>query len=150
MQPFHPYQLTETAAEADREFVARQLREMNNLVSPHHLYIRTHPPEPLDLLLRDEAGGLIAGLTASTYWSWLEVDKLWVREDLRHHGFGSQLLQRAEELAVGRGCRAVYLNTFSWQARGFYERHGYHLIGELADFPPGASQYWLRKDLAQD
>lgn len=148
MQPFHPYHLTETdqANEADRALVRTQIRQFNNAHSPHHLQIRTQPPVPLDLFLHDENQTLIGGLTASTYWSWLEIENLWLHESLRRQGYGQQLLARAEQLARERGCHWAQLTTFSFQARGFYEKCGYYVIGQLTDYPPGQTYFWLRKD----
>jgi hypothetical protein len=53
----------------------------------------------------------------------------------------------AEAEAVQRGCRAVALDTFSFQARGFYERLGYSVFGVLNDCPPGHSRFYLTKRL---
>ena len=39
------------------------------------------------------------------------------------------------------------LSTFSFQARDFYQRHGYRVVGQLDDYPPGETFYWMRKEL---
>ena len=52
----------------------------------------------------------------------------------------------AEEEARRRGCRHAYTTTFSFQAPGFYTRLGFRIVGQLADYPQGATYYWLRKD----
>ena len=150
MMRFTPYHLeqTDSAAEADRVFLRTQIRNFNNVISPHHLHVRTHPPRQLDFFLRDESAQIVGGLTASTYWECLDIEELWLREDLRRHGYGRQLLALAEEEAQARGCRFAWLSTFSFQARGFYEKCGYRVIGELTDYPPGATYFWLRKDFA--
>ncbi len=36
-----------------------------------------------------------------------------------------------------RGAKHAYLGTFTFQTPGFYLRHGYHVFGELKDFPLG-------------
>ena len=46
-----------------------------------------------------------------------------------------------------RGCRYAHLDTFSYQARPFYDRLGYRLFGELENYPPGHSRFFLRKQL---
>ena len=68
MTPFDPYHLTQTdlAVDADRTFLSAQIRHLNNQISPHHLYVRTHPPQPLDLFLRTDAGEIVGGLAADT------------------------------------------------------------------------------------
>jgi hypothetical protein len=52
-----------------------------------------------------------------------------------------------ERQAQTRGCGASWLDTFSFQALDFYEALGYQRFGELADFPPGSSRYYLWKQL---
>ena len=89
----------------------------------------------------------MAGLTAELYWGWMFVDDLWVHESLRHQGYGSRLLAAAEEEAQKRGCARVWLRTFSFQARAFYEKYGYRVVGQLDDYPPGEVFYWMRKDM---
>ena len=107
----------------------------------------TWSPQPLILALRESAGTVVGGLIGDTNLGWLYVDTLAVVEDLRGQSWGSRLLARAEAIAIERGCRHAWLNTFSFQARPFYERHGYVAFGELEDFPPGQSRIFLRKDL---
>jgi len=70
-----------------------------------------------------------------------------VPESLRGRRIGSDLLSRAEAEARTRGCSNVWLDTFEFQARGFYERLGYRCFGELAEYPPGFSRYFMTKVL---
>jgi RimJ/RimL family protein N-acetyltransferase len=66
----------------------------------------------------------------------------------RGQGYGRRLLALAEQAAQERGCRYAQLTTYSFQARGFYEKAGYRVVGALTDYPPGETYYWLRKDFA--
>jgi len=70
-----------------------------------------------------------------------------VAQDLRGDGWGSRLMREMERLARDRGCRHVWLDTFSFQARPFYERLGYRVIGTLPDYPFGQERYFLSKPL---
>lgn len=90
---------------------------------------------------------IVGGLIGATYWGWFYLDLLWVREDLRGKGFGRRLVEGAEEEARRRGARNAFLDTFTFQAPGFYEKLGYEIFGELRDFPPGHKRYYLRKQL---
>lgn len=92
-----------------------------------------------------ETGEIAGGLWGSTSYGWLHVDMLIVPETLRHQGIGTELMRRAEAEAVTRGCSGSYLDTFSFQARGFYERLGYSVFGTLEDHPPGHSRFFLKK-----
>ena len=86
-------------------------------------------------------------MIAETYWDWLYVDLLWVKDKLRGRGFGHRLLTLAEDEARQRGAKNAYLDTFSFQAPDFYERHGYQVFGELPEFPPGHRRLFLTKRL---
>ena len=75
--------------------------------------------EPLNFIVEDEKGNLLAGLIAETFGNWLEIEYLFVKEDLRGQGIGSQLLQQAESEAKKRNCRFAFVNTYQFQAPGF-------------------------------
>lgn len=97
---------------------------------------------------RDAEGSVAGGLLGWIVWEWLYVEKFWLPDELRGGGLGSRLLRAAEEHALAQGCRGVHLDTLDFQARPFYERHGYEVYGVLEDFPPGSSKYHLAKRLA--
>lgn len=90
-------------------------------------------------------GRLVGGLNGGTAWGWLYVSHLWVDDLARHHGLGSALMAEAERLARERGMRGAHLTTASFQARGFYEKLGYELFGQLGDMPPGGALFYLCK-----
>jgi GNAT superfamily N-acetyltransferase len=143
-----PYGLTITdiANEQDRAFLSAQLKAFNNRISPYHLAVRTQPPRPLDIFIREQHNTIVGGLVAETYWGWLAVEDLWIDERLRGQGYGRRLIEQAELAARRRGCRYALLTTYSFQARGFYEKLGYWVVGQMDDYPPGSSYFWLRKD----
>jgi len=95
-----------------------------------------------------EGAAMVAGLTAHTWGRWLHVDLLWVHEGRRGSGLGTRLLGRAEQVArEERGCVGARLDTWGFQARPFYEKHGYAVFGVLEDYPPGETEYLLAKRL---
>ena len=75
------------------------------------------------------------------------MDLLWVREDQRGQGYGRRLVEQAEAEARRRGARHAYLDTFSFQAPGFYEKLGYEQFGQLPEFPDQHRSYFYAKDL---
>jgi GNAT superfamily N-acetyltransferase len=103
---------------------------------------------PVALFLRDENDEVRGGLLGDIWGGWLRVALLWVAEALRGQGYGRTLLQAAERRAVERGCRHVYLDTFSFQAPDFYQKLGYEVFAEVEDWPLGHKHYFLRKQLA--
>ena len=113
---------------------------------PPNLIERPGRQGQLYILLRDQNGRLLGGLIADTYWGWLDVDDFWLDETARGRGLGGMMLVAAEKEAIARGCRHAKLETFSFQARGFYEKCGYRVVGQLDEYPPAGSFYWMRKD----
>ena len=102
---------------------------------------------PLWVFARDGNGKVQGGLRGQTYWSWCTIDVLAVAEPYRHQGIGSRLLARAEQIARSRGCIGIRLDTTSFQAPGFYRRHGYVEFGRIDDYPPGHARLWFMKPL---
>jgi ribosomal protein S18 acetylase RimI-like enzyme len=76
------------------------------------------------------------------------VTHLWVAATARGQGHGTRLMQDAEAYARARGAIGATLETYSFQARPFYERLGYRVVGAIEDFPPGHAKFFLRKTLA--
>ena len=60
---------------------------------------------------------------------------------------GTQLLQAAEQEAQVRGCQYVILDSYNFQAPGFYQKHGYEVFVVLKDHPRNHRNYYLRKRL---
>ncbi len=103
---------------------------------------------PLGLLLRPSADAPIeGGVVGWSWYGWLHIAFVYLPEPLRGNGLGRRLLQRAEAIARERGCHGMWLDTFSFQARGFYEKLGFSVFGELEDYPPGHGRIFLKKRL---
>lgn len=89
----------------------------------------------------------MAGLTGSTVGSWLSIELLWVSEALRGDGVGSQIIKAAEQQALASGCRFTRIDTFSFEARPFYEKLGYQLQMTLRNYPVEHERYFFTKTL---
>lgn len=98
--------------------------------------------------LRDENDAIVGGIVAYTLWDWCFVNLFWIDERFRGKGQGTAMLTQVEAIAKKRGARHIYLDTFSFQGDGFYQKLGYEVFGELDEFPPGHRRLWLKKDLA--
>lgn len=104
---------------------------------------------PLLLALIDGTSGeVIGGLAGETVYGWLSIQSLFVPGHLRGQGFGRALIERAEAEARKRGCIGIVVNTFSFQARPFYEWLGFAHFGTLENCPPGHACIYLAKSLA--
>jgi GNAT superfamily N-acetyltransferase len=102
---------------------------------------------PVAFFLRDENGEVLGGLLGHIWAAWLHVRTLAVAAPVRGRGFGNELMKRAENYAVKRGCTDAYLDTFSFQARPFYEKLGYRIFGTLENHPVGYQHYFMTKKL---
>jgi len=128
-------------AKADVEVLPNGLEAFNERRWPQH------PPwRPIAVFVRND-GEVVAGLAGETYCGWLFIKYLWVSEGLRGRGVGRELMARAEARARDRGCHSAWVDTFSFQAPGFYQKLGYEEFGRL-DYPPDHQRHFLRKRLS--
>lgn len=103
---------------------------------------------PFVTLARDRSGSIIGGALARRWGACCEIQQIWVDEDHRSHGIGRELMRLVEDHARANGCSLVYLDTFSFQAPGFYIGLGYDVACEFKGFPDGASKFIMSKMLA--
>jgi len=103
---------------------------------------------PLAVLARDpETGRILGGMLGRTSLGLLFIDLVYLPNELRGREIGSRMLDMAESEAARRGCRAGVLYTISFQAPGFYERHGWREFGRIPCDPPGTSRVFMTKEL---
>jgi GNAT superfamily N-acetyltransferase len=124
---------------ADENYVRTQLGVWNMKVTGYTDY------SPAYFFVRDGKDKIRGALLSHVWGKWLHVDTLWLHDDIRRQGWGTKLLEAAHELGREEGAEAAWLDTFSFQARPFYERFGYEAVFEVADFPAGHSRIFMRK-----
>lgn len=134
--------IAETSAppEGGRDLIARHLRAHNRARMP-----RLNAGTEFAVYLHDESGAVVGGAWAEKALDWMFLDLLFVPEALRGTGVGRDLLERVEAEAARLGARGVWLGTFGFQARGFYEKQGYAVFGVLEGAEPDSDEYLLRK-----
>jgi GNAT superfamily N-acetyltransferase len=125
--------------------------ERNRIVDPLIAYNEAQAgprnPKEYAFSVRSETGKFVGGLLGFTHWNHFFVAAVFVDQQFRQHGVGGELLKRAETLALEQGCDAIYLDTFDFQAPGFYEKLGFKVFGKLEDYPPGHQRFYLVKRL---
>ena len=100
----------------------------------------------INRVVEDKNGNIIAGILSKMYcWNCLYIDVLWVKEEHRKDGLGSRLLKEIESVAIEKGCYLIHLDTFDFQAKDFYIKHGYEVFGVLDECPEGHKRYFLKK-----
>jgi GNAT superfamily N-acetyltransferase len=133
----------DTPAEADIRQIIQYLVSYNNTKAEKENW------QALAVFIRDERCKIVGGLNGYTHWSWLYISHLWIAGKLRGRGYGTELVSRAEQVAIKRGCQHAYLDTYDFQALSFYQKLRYQVFGVLHHFPLGHARYFLQKSLLQ-
>jgi GNAT superfamily N-acetyltransferase len=106
------------------------------------------PARQLTVQILDGSGELAAGMSGWTWGVAAGIGLTWVRETSRGDGLGTQLLAEFESEARSRGCTHVFVTSFTFQAPGFYQRHGYRELFRWQGVPTEESaDVHFRKDL---
>ncbi len=101
---------------------------------------------PLSSFARLPTGEVIGGAVGRTWGRCCELQQLWVAEGHRAQGIASRLLRQFEKRAQTRGCDTFYLTTLSFQAPGFYRKHGYASATEISGYPQGITKHLMVKE----
>jgi GNAT superfamily N-acetyltransferase len=109
----------------------------------HSGYVRS---KAVTVSLREE-GDIVGGARGDLRGPTLFIDLLWIDERFRGLDHGTRLMDAMEAEGKRLGARQVYLDTYSFQARPFYEKRGYTVFGTLANYVEGHDRYWLSKPL---
>jgi GNAT superfamily N-acetyltransferase len=103
--------------------------------------------KPIRIFIRNREGGLVGGVIANCFGGWMYISLLWVDKSLRNLGYGTQLMQLVEAEAIRMGNTYAHVDTYSFEAKPFYEKLGYKLFATLEDYPPEHKKHFLKKRL---
>ncbi|WP_196223231.1 GNAT family N-acetyltransferase [Roseibium sp. RKSG952] len=104
--------------------------------------------ETLSVVIAGDGEAIVAGVHGVVRMGAVEVRGLWVDENFRGQGLAARILTRLEVEAARRGAGTALLDTYSFQARGFYERQGYRCFGTF-DYPNGVQRVYMTKSLLE-
>lgn len=99
--------------------------------------IATHP----------DTGEVVGGLWGRTELGLLFLEMLFLPPSMRGQAAGGRLLAMVEDEAVQRGCLRAVVETSTFQAPGFYLRHGYEEFGRVPFAVGVHARVFLRKEL---
>lgn len=103
---------------------------------------------PISRIIKEDNEEIVAGVNALLYcWNCMYIDVLWVKEGSREKGYGSILLREVEKIAKEKECSLIHLDTFDFQAKDFYLKHGYEIFGVLENCPVDHMRYYLKKNI---
>ncbi|HBS48384.1 TPA: GNAT family N-acetyltransferase [Candidatus Dependentiae bacterium] len=134
------------ATKEDANYIDNKIVEFNARTVP---FTQVKPLININYVLKDNDGSIIGGITTTLYcWKVLYINVLWIDEPFQKQGYGSHLLDKVETEAKKLGCSLAHLDTFDFQAKDFYLKHGYEVFGVLDDCPPGHKEYFMKKKLS--
>jgi len=137
-----------TVTNASREeavFVDQQIVAYNQSQVP---FSQDKPFIGVYRVVKDDQGKVLGGLNALIYcWKCLSIDVLWVDQASRGLDIGTSLLKAVEDYARDQGCRISHLDTFDFQAKDFYIKQGYQVVGQIDNCPEGHTRYYMSKVL---
>ncbi len=105
------------------------------------------PMHPFCISLKTSDRNIVGGINGVTYYGCLYIDMLWIAKELRHQGFGVQLVKAAEKIGLERGCTFSTINTMDWEALHFYEGLGYSIEFIREGYEKQSKMYMLRKGI---
>jgi GNAT superfamily N-acetyltransferase len=135
---------SDSPTEEEASFVHQKLEEYNRAQTNGEY---DKPGMEIGLVLKSPEGTVVGGITAITMLRVMHLEALWVAEEYRDRDHGSRLVLEAERLGFEKGCIAVQTQSFSFQAPGFYQKLGYHVLGIYDGYPNGITEYTLMKRL---
>ncbi|WP_107925766.1 GNAT family N-acetyltransferase [Lysinibacillus parviboronicapiens] len=138
------FSITQEINNKDKQKIEEALYQFNLKHFPEDLSGRY---EEINLFLKDDKGIVRGGILAEVCWNWLEIHTFMIDEELRKSGLGTTLLVELENIAVEKDCDFIKVDTLSFQALGFYEKHGYKVFGSLDNVGRVFQHYYLKKDL---
>ena len=132
-------------SEEDTEFIEEQAARVFDAIAPPEEAIEE---EEFVYKVTDEKGSLLGGcILAVDERKTASIFDLWVEEAYRRKGIASALVQEAEKKARALGCYLVMVGTFDFQAKSFYENHGYTVNDTMSGVPKGHEHYFMTKRL---
>lgn len=131
------------AGEADAAWVDEQLHRFNLASAP------LDQVRALRVILTAADGTRLGGAVGRSWGECCELQQIAVDPAVRGQGAGSAVMAAFEAEARSRGCRLIYLETFSFQAAPFYEQLGYERIHSTQGFAPGIVKHLYEKRFAQ-
>ena len=99
------------------------------------------------IFLKNDSGKVFGGIQAFLDSESIYIDVLWVETSLQKQGYGTKLLGAAEQEALKNGCIFSLVDSWDFQAEGFYLKKGYERVGVIKNYWHGHSKIFLRKKL---
>jgi GNAT superfamily N-acetyltransferase len=127
--------------QADIDYLDQSMRRFNTT------FLGSFDGKPIAVFLRDQDQRKFGGAYGFTCVEWLNITNLWIEEGFRKKGYGSRILVALETQASARKCHSVIVDTYEFQALGFYQKRGYEIVCVLENNPTPYRRFYLKKKL---
>ncbi len=134
--------VTAEPSEVERSAVLTALRQFTRETVP------TLDNQDFAALVIGPEGDAVGGLVAASRWGGFHIEMIALPPALRGRGIGSKLLDLAEQEARRRNCHHMLLDTQAFQAKPFYERHGFEVFGQIEGPAPYYPRFFMQKTLS--
>ncbi|KEJ00345.1 GNAT family acetyltransferase [Clostridium botulinum A2B7 92] len=139
------YIIRESSSEEEADLIVDMIVEYNLSKVPGKQEV---PLLCINRVIEDTNGEIIAGILSKMYcWNCIYIDVLWIKEEYRKDGLGTKLLKEVEKIAKEKDCHLIHLDTFDFQAKDFYIKHGYEIFGILDQCPENHKRYFMKKNI---
>ncbi len=133
-----------------KDIIHSKLRENNRSKSK---WLRENLTKNINLssckqsnFLAFDKDNLIGGAIGYEQYNWYYLDLMYVNENYRDQGIGTKLLKQIDEYVKANNLSGIRTETWDFQAKGFYEKNGFVVFGEINNCPPGTIEYHLKKE----
>jgi GNAT superfamily N-acetyltransferase len=134
-------QLEAEPDEAQRQIVEAALRAYNDQAGG------PSRRGTLAVTVRGADGAVVGGLWGRTGYGYLFIERMY-SGPARGVGLGRAIMELAEAEARRRGLIGIWLDTWTFQAPGFYQKLGFIEFGRITDYPPGHDRIFYSKRIA--
>ena len=77
----------------------------------------------------------------------MRLEFVWVKENLRNQGLGTQLFKCIDEYAKINKCKYIQASTMDFQGPSFYEKMGYKSVGTIPKWFCGRDEIFFLKGI---
>lgn len=89
----------------------------------------------------------VGGAVGYILYEWYFLELLWILDEYQGQGIGTSIIKKIEDFAIKENLVGIRLETWNFQAKGFYEKMGYEVYATILDCPPGTINYFFKKRL---
>ncbi len=102
---------------------------------------------PFSIFIKDLHQQIVGGISGATFYGSLYIDSLWIDSKIRHQGFGTKLVLKAEELGKKREATFVTVHTMDWEGLLFYQKLEYMIEFVREGYEKDSRMFLLRKSI---